>query len=178
MQALLIVDDSESSTRAVEEVRLRAWPAGVRFLVLAVAPRNRIPPPPPAMLTFLRGNWRGQRDDAGHARLLAYLAVELLKESGLEAEGKVRLGLPRRQILKEARERSADLILIGSAKISGARRILFGGDLASFLVARAPCSVEVIRTKQSAGFARIHDDRATRRDHWFLSSRPSSVVSR
>jgi hypothetical protein len=64
MKALLVVDDSQSSTRVVEEVRNTAWPVGTKFLVLAVAPRHFIPPPPAPMLTFVRGNGRGWRDEA------------------------------------------------------------------------------------------------------------------
>lgn len=178
MKALLIVDDSESSTWAVEEVQRTTWPAGAEFVVLAVVPRHSLPPPPPPMLTLLSGNWRQRRDEVGQARLLVYLVVQRLKESGLEAEGKVRLGHARRQILKEARERLADLILIGSAKISATRRLLFGGDLAAFLVERAPCSVEVIRAKQAPGPMRTHDSRPARRGHWLLSPRPHHAISR
>jgi nucleotide-binding universal stress UspA family protein len=177
MKALLIVDGTESSTRAVEEVRRTAWPVGAKFLVLAVAPRFFIPPPPASMLTILSGNWPGWRDPVSRASVLVHLAVEMLKERGLEAVGKVRVGRARRQILKEARESFADLILIGSHGISAPRRLLWGGDLASFLVARAPCSVEVIRANRTRGLARTHDRGAARGGPWLLSSRPHGVIS-
>lgn len=148
MQVLLIVDDSEASTLAVETVQQRAWPQGAKVLVLAIVPRHRLPPPPPPMLMALHANWRGRRDDAGHARALVQLVVEALKADGVEAEGKVRLGPSCAEILKEARQRSADLIVIGSSKLTLLRRFMVGGDLASSVVTRAPCSVEVIRGKQ------------------------------
>ncbi len=153
MRVLLIVDDSEDSTRAVEEVRQRHWPAGAKVLVLAVAPRHRIPPPPPPMLMVLRADLRGRRDDAGHARILVQLAVEALKTGGLVVEGKVRVGHPQMEILKEAREWSAELVVIGSPTVTRLRRFLVGGDLASSVLTRAPCSVEVIRGSRETVFA-------------------------
>ena len=153
MQMLLVVDESEDSTRAIEEVRQRPWLAGAKVLVLAVVPRHRIPPPPPPMLMVLHGDWRGLRDDAGHARALVELVVESLKTGGLEAEGKVRFGHAHAEIVKEARERSADLIVIGSSKLNLLQRFLMGSDLASSVVSRAPCSVEVIRGKQETAAA-------------------------
>jgi nucleotide-binding universal stress UspA family protein len=153
MQVVLIVDDSEASTRAVEAVQQRAWPQEAKVLVLAVVPRHRFPPPPPPMLMVLNADWRGRRDDAGHARALVQLVVEALKTDGLDAEGKVRLGHPRAEILEEARERCADVIVIGSSKVTLLRRFLIGGDLASSVVARAPCSVEVIRGKRETALA-------------------------
>ena len=153
MQVLLVVDDSEDSTRAVEAVQRRAWPQGAKVLVLAVVPRHRVPPPPPPMLMALRADWRERRDEGGHARALVELVVEALKTDGVEAEGKVRLGHSCAEILKEARERSADLIVIGSSKLTLLRRFLVGRDLASSVVTRAPCSVEVIRGKQETAFA-------------------------
>ena len=153
MQVLLIVDDSKDSTRATEEVRQRPWPAGTKVLVLAVVPRRRIPPPPPPMLMVLQGDWRWPRDDAGHARALVELVVESLKTGGLEVEGKVQFGHSHEEILKEARKRSADLIVIGSSQLTPLRRFLIGSDLASAVVSGATCSVEVIRGKQDTAAA-------------------------
>jgi nucleotide-binding universal stress UspA family protein len=117
------------------------------------------------MLMALRADWPVRRDDAGHARVLVGLAVEVLKTDGLVAEGRVRLGHPPREILKEARERSADLIIIGSSKLSLLRRLFVGGDLASSVAARAPCSVEVIREKEETALAQVnaHDGRTAAR---------------
>ena len=81
------------------------------------------------------------------------LVVEALKTDGVEVEGKVRFGHSCAEILKEARERSADLIVIGSSKLTLLRRLLVGGDLASSVATRAPCSVEVIRGKQETAAA-------------------------
>ena len=150
---LLVVDESEDSTCAIEEVRQRPRSAGAKVLVLAVVPRHRIPPPPPPMLLVLQGDSRGLRDEAGHARALVESVVESLKTGGLEAEGKVRIGHAHAEILKEARERSADLIVIGSSRLSPLQRLLMGSDLASSLASSAPCSVEVIRGKREAAAA-------------------------
>jgi nucleotide-binding universal stress UspA family protein len=148
MQVLLIIDDSEDSSRAVEAVQERRWPVGTNVLVLAVAPRRRFPPSPPPMLLALRGDWRFPRDEAARARALVQLAVETLRSSGLAAIGKVRLGHPHQEILREVRECAADLIVVGSARLTPLQRLLFGSRLASSVAMDAPCSVEVIRERR------------------------------
>lgn len=148
MKVIVSVDDSESSTRAVEAVRNRSWPAGTKFLVVAVVNRYQVPAPPSSMLRLLGTGFRGPRDRATHARVTVQLAVEELRASNLEAQGEVRMGNSRREILRAAQESAADLIVIGSPWAPGWPRALrgaWGGGLATRVSASAPCSVDVIR---------------------------------
>lgn len=147
MQVIVVIDDSEDSSRAIGEVRQREWPAGAKILVLAVVRRRFIPPPPQPMLSVVRGEPR-RANEASHARVLVQLTAASLRESGLEVEGKVRWGRAHREIVREARERAADLIVIGAARLSAPRRWLRGGEQASRVVAGAPCSVDVIRPRE------------------------------
>jgi nucleotide-binding universal stress UspA family protein len=142
MKGILVVDESETSTRAVEVVRNRKFPLGTTFLVLAVVPRHLLPPPPPPILTLLRRVSDKMPDRATHARVGVQLAVEALRSAGLKAHGEVRVGRPRQAILEAAREMSADLIVIGAPKPSWLGRFLRGGDFVSRVSAAAPCPVD------------------------------------
>lgn len=150
MKILLHIDNSPESTLALEAVGREAWPSDAEILVLAVAPRRCLPPPPPSMLEVLEGGWRGRPDETARARVSVQLAVEALKSSGLAARGKVRRGHPAAEIAEEARAWGADSIVLGAPASTSPRHVLAGGDLASSVAARAPCSVEVIRGEPTA----------------------------
>jgi nucleotide-binding universal stress UspA family protein len=144
MKILLPIDNSPESTHALEAVGRGTWPSDAEILVLAVAPRHFLPPPPPSMLEVLEGGWRGRSDETTRARVWVQLAVEALKSSGLAAHGKVRRGHPATEIAEEARAWGADSIVLGAPDGVSPRHVLAGEDLASSVAARAPCSVEVI----------------------------------
>lgn len=150
MKILLPIDNSPESTRALEAVGRGTWPSDAEILVLAVAPRHLLPPPPPSMLEVLEGGWRGRPDETAHARVSVQLAVEALKSSGLAARGKVRRGHPTTEIVNEARAWGADSIVLGAPDSESPWRHLTSEDLSSSVAARAPCSVEVIREEPTA----------------------------
>jgi nucleotide-binding universal stress UspA family protein len=143
MKILLPIDNSPESTRALEAVGRETWPSDAEILVLAVAPR-RFLPPPPSMLEVLDGGWRGKSDETTRARVWVQLAVEALQSSGLAARGKVRRGHPAVEIAEEARAWGADSIVLGAPDSKSPWGLLDSEDLASSVSARAPCSVEVI----------------------------------
>ncbi len=150
MRIILTVDDTDASTDATQAMAGRSWPPGTRVLVLAVVPRHGVPPPPPPMLMALRGDWHRPRGRVSHARVQVGLVVAAISSRGLEAEGQVRLGNSRAEILRAAHEWSADLIVVGSCGRSGLRRLFGCEDLAASLVASVPCSVRVIRGRELA----------------------------
>ena len=75
-------------------------------------------------------------------------AAEALRPSGLSVETVARDGDPRSVIVDEAKELSADLIIVGSHGYTGLKRWL-PGSVARAVVSHAPCSVEVVRRKQT-----------------------------
>ena len=89
-----------------------------------------------------------------HHKILEEM-VEDLKEAihgaehgkDLEIETKVVDGYPKEEIVREAREWDADLIVIGSHGYGNVKRFLLGS-VAQAVVAHAPCSVEVYREKE------------------------------
>jgi nucleotide-binding universal stress UspA family protein len=146
MKILLAVDGSEYSAEAVREIAARPWPPHTTVRVLsAVEPIT----PPAAELWYDAGGSleRAKQEMQRRAEQLTVGVAETLRSSGLAAETVVRDGDPRSVIVDEARDWSADLIVIGSHGYTGIKRWLLGS-VAQSVVAHAPCSVEVGRKKQ------------------------------
>ena len=61
---------------------------------------------------------------------------------------RVREGVPKDVIVEEAREWGADLIVLGSHGHGFVKRLVLGS-VAAAVVASAPCSVQVVRSKQA-----------------------------
>lgn len=146
MKILLAVDGSSHSQEAVDDVARRPWPPGSTVRVLSVIQ----PYTPPATEFVLAGSTlddirRQQTADADH---LTARAAEAVKAAGVSAETTVREGDPRSVIVDEADEWGADLIVVGSHGRTGAKRWLLGS-VAGSIVSHAPCSVEVVRKRES-----------------------------
>lgn len=145
MKILLALDDSGYSAAAVKEVAKRPWPKGTTVRVLTVVkpfPAVAIEP------------WYGAREslerideaEKKRARDLTKKAVDTLKKTGIRAQSTIRQGDPRSEVVDEAEEYRADLIVMGSHGYTGIKRLLLGS-VASSVVSHAPCSVEVVRLK-------------------------------
>jgi nucleotide-binding universal stress UspA family protein len=147
MKILLAVDGSEYSAHAVNAVLERPWPADTVIRVL-----HAIHTPTPAVV----GEIPYMGDDIAAARqenkkageeLLARVANSL-ERAKLKAETVMREGKPEFEIVEEAKEWEADLIVIGSHGYTGFKRLVLGS-VAHSVVGHAPCSVEVVRRKES-----------------------------
>jgi nucleotide-binding universal stress UspA family protein len=147
MKILLAVDSSEYSAAAIKEVAKRPWPARSTIRVLSV-----VEPYP----TIATEPWYGGRESLEsidremkrRASNLTKKTVDRLKTKELKVEAVVRTGDPSSEIVDEAHEWSADLIILGSHGYTGIKR-LFLGSVALSVVGHAPCSVEIVRLKQS-----------------------------
>lgn len=132
-RVLLATDLSGSAARAHERGREtverffgpdgRAWRS---LLVL----RYDVPMPPPLD--------RGALEEAAESGLERFLA----DRSG-QVEGRVRVGEPAREIVAEARDWPADLLVVGTHGRRGAARF-FLGSVAESVLRHAPCSALVI----------------------------------
>jgi nucleotide-binding universal stress UspA family protein len=144
MRILLAIDGSKASDAAVTEVARRPWPAGSSVRVLSVAP-SLLPAEPLAW--YAPGVELDAMEQQGrtHAASIVDGAAARLRSAGLEAETKVLLGHARAIIVEEAEAWPADLIVIGSHGHTAMHRLLLGS-VAQYVVAHAPCSVEVVRT--------------------------------
>jgi nucleotide-binding universal stress UspA family protein len=74
-------------------------------------------------------------------------AANLLAGKQLKVETVLREGKADLEIVDEARDWGADLIVIGSHGYTGLKRLVLGS-VAQSVVGRAPCSVEVARRKE------------------------------
>ncbi len=75
---------------------------------------------------------------------LDYL-LRLAYNRGVRADASVRYGTPHREITEMARERGADLIVIGKASGAGTQRLARIGSVAEHVLEYAPCPVLVVR---------------------------------
>ena len=147
MKILLAVDGSEYSQAAVGAVAARPWPPGTTVRVLsAVEP---VVPPASEVWYDAGGSLELTRQElTKQADQLTAGVAERLRAAGLTAGTAVRDGDPRSVILDEAQEWGADLIVVGSHGYTGLKRWLLGS-VAQSVVGHAPCSVEVVRRKQT-----------------------------
>ena len=147
MKILLAIDGSEHSGAAVEAVAARPWPPGTIVRVLSAV--ERVVPPATEVWYDAGGSLEQAREElTKRADQLTVGVAEKVRAAGLTAETAVRDGDPRSVIVDEAEEWDADLIVVGSHGYTGLKRWLLGS-VAQSVVSHAPCSVEVVRRKQT-----------------------------
>jgi nucleotide-binding universal stress UspA family protein len=145
MKIILAIDNSDYSAEAIREVATRTWPTNTVVRVLSVVESVT---PPAAELWYDAGGSleRVQQEMTKRLTELTTNAALKLEGKGLTVETKVREGDPRSEIVDEAGDWSADLIVMGSHGYTGIKRLLLGS-VALSVVSHAPCSVEVVRRK-------------------------------
>jgi len=154
MNVLLAVDGSEHSENAARQVASRPWPAGSSVRVLHVLPSPMLTPPdfePPSMALGAPAMWPVAAAETiaalteAASKLVTRVAGVLEREQ-LRVDTKVREGDARTEIVEEAKQWPADLIVMGSHGYTGLKRWLLGS-VAQSVLSHAPCSVEVVRTR-------------------------------
>ena len=134
------VDGSSNSAAAVSAVAMRAWPANTDVLVL-VALDVRL-----ALATPAIGDQT--TDQAGSeewVHAMADGAADELRRGGLSVEVALRHGDPKNVLLEDASAVDTDCIFLGARGHSKVQRLLLGS-VSAAVSARAPCSVEVVRS--------------------------------
>jgi nucleotide-binding universal stress UspA family protein len=143
MRILLAVDDSEHSGAAAKSVLERPWPPRSTVRVLSVA-QSYIPLPGPyGGLGAIRYE-DVEQSFLKAAQEVVERTVTQLAIRGLAIESSVKRGDARQEIVEEAKDWRADLIIVGSHGRTGVQRWLLGS-VAEHIVRHAPCSVEVVR---------------------------------
>jgi nucleotide-binding universal stress UspA family protein len=147
---LLGFDGSAAALAAVRVVRERAWMPGSEVRVVSIVDPGE--PPLSGKRSAAARKSADERDQAVRAWIGERVteAVEELRQTQLLVTSRIEQGDPKRALVAEAEEWGADCIFIGS---SGApdggmsdyveRPLL--GSVATAVVARAGCSVEVVR---------------------------------
>jgi nucleotide-binding universal stress UspA family protein len=151
-RVILGVDGSAYSEAAVKEVARRHWPEGSVVRVISVV---RLPFVPTEETRSLPDSYYSQLEKAEMEKAQNAIAGAGagLQQGGAarpEIESEVILGDARTVLLKEAARWGADLVVLGSRGLGGFKRFLLGS-VAQGVALYAPCSVEIVRSRQADG---------------------------
>lgn len=150
MRILVATDGSPHSEAAIDTVLGRPWPEGTLVRVVTAAPY----PYPLATYQWYMPEYplaKFEEESKQKAQSIADAAATRLRERGFTVDVVVRVGDARVEIVMEASDWDADLVIVGSHGYTGLRKLLLGS-VAQYVVSHAPCSVEVVRrTEESPG---------------------------
>ncbi len=122
------VDASAEAEQAVRAVGSRVWPYGTEVQLIAVDDGTS------PMFALTAG------------RMVAW-AENALSQIGLKTSVMWENGDPRRVLIDQAQAWNADSIFVGGRRFSGALERFQLGSVATALVTKAHCSVEVVRSR-------------------------------
>ena len=146
MRILLVVDDSESSVDVIESVVARAWPENAMVRVLSV------PKCVPVELHSSHDTLElAQQEMTRMAERLTSRVTDALR-ARLSADMAIRFGDPAAQILSEAHEWSANLIVVGANSFESDDP---EENVARSVFSHAPCRVEIVEQGDTAYNARF-----------------------
>jgi nucleotide-binding universal stress UspA family protein len=149
LRILVATDGSECSSRAVESVVARPWPAGSRVRVVTVVHTN-LPLVPEPFLTGAAAHFQTLEEDRQRAPVRVQAArARLASAISAAVESAVLEGDPADVIVDDASRWHADLVVVGTHGRGGLKRLVLGS-VAEGVVRRAPCSVEVVRCAEAA----------------------------
>jgi len=151
MKILLAVDDSPYSERAAQTLRALQLPSQTEVTVMTVVPEHTFLGEI-SLHMFRATTGAGKRADKAQERKAAELLkkpVEALRASGVEAESLVCRGRPAEEVIKQAREIGAHLVVIG-AKGEGDPPRFPLGSVAYQVMTHAEASVLLAREKTTS----------------------------
>ena len=139
------LDGSPGSEAAVREIARRSWPKGSEVqLIVANDPLT-----PTLVGEFVPGLAKAidesNSEDRTWIEKLLEDAARIVKPSGLAVSVKIWDGDPKRILVEAAEKWGADCIFVGSTGFSNRFERFLLGSISASVVARAHCSVEVVR---------------------------------
>jgi len=140
VKVLLATDLSAANDQAIALVQAAPWPSGSRIRVItAVEPYATFSDLAPEMIL--------QFDDLAEKKMRDGLEAlaGTLRRDGLTVESELRLGRAADEIVGEAREMGADLVIVGN-RGHGPFEATLLGSVSSNVVDRSPCPVLVARS--------------------------------
>src|SRR5690349_1421052 len=141
------VDGSTEAEQAIRTVGSRVWPHGTEVRIVTVD--ENVSPRGIAHVLPLPAEMIGSSSNEGSftkAKQMAEWAAEELGVIGLKVSVVQEKGDPRRVLIEQARAWDADSIFVGGRRFSSALERLQLGSVATALVTKAHCSVEVARS--------------------------------
>lgn len=150
VRIVLGTDGSPGAAAALDAVNARIWPGGSEVKIVAVLNTILFVTPDPTQPTIVK--WVEVSDEAQRewARKFFEVQADKLRATGLSTTVELRKGNPKKVLIEEATEWKADSIFVGAQGIRGLDRLLIGS-VSATVAARAPCSVEVVRSRSGAG---------------------------
>ena len=144
VRILLALDGSLGSGAAVHAVSTRMWPPGSEVRLTTV-----VDPPPnvPIMTQLVPSAARGAASAVHRAWVqeLVDAAAKKLRGSELIVSSKIEEGDPKSLIIANAEEWGAECIFIGASCARNSFEKFLLGSVATAVVSRAHCSVEIVR---------------------------------
>ena len=142
VRILLALDGSPGSDAAVEAVRWRMWPPETEVRITTV-----IDPSNGSILTQLGSSAGGGVTSTAHAWVQEFIdsAAKKLRGAELIVSSKVEEGDPKSLIIANAEEWGAECIFVGASYAHSSIERLLLGSVATAVVSRAHCSVEIVR---------------------------------
>jgi nucleotide-binding universal stress UspA family protein len=131
------VDGSTDAEQAVRAVGSRVWPSGTEVRIIAVDDG-----------IFATGEGHSAALSPATEQMLAW-AENALRLIGLKASVLREWGDPRRVLIDQAKAWDADTIFVGGRRFSSALQRFKLGSVATALVTKAHCTVEVVRKASS-----------------------------
>lgn len=150
VRLLLGIDGSADADTVVRAVATRSWPSGSAARIVMALDARTI-----THLVATHPTHQGQPTSGTpdiHALAQARLAEAetLLHAAGLAVTMCIQEGDPKHLLLDEAQQWEAESIFVGARGLSRIERFMLGS-VSTAITARAPCSVEVIRSAPLAG---------------------------
>jgi nucleotide-binding universal stress UspA family protein len=139
------VDGSTEAEQAIRAVGSRVWPHGTRVKIVTVD--DGVSPRRIAQILPMAAEMIGssKEEAKGKAQQMAQWAADELRFIGLNVSVVTEKGDPRRVLNDRAKAWDADSIFVGGRRFSSALERVQLGSVATALVTKAHCSVEVAR---------------------------------
>lgn len=137
------LDGSSGAARAVQAIRMRAWPDGTVMRLIAVEKELESFKDVSQGLEALVVESR--ESPPVNARLMAERASVLLLAEGLNVSVEIMQGDPLRVLIDEAREWDADCLFVGARGMEHEHEASSLGSVSTKLVTSTHCSVELVR---------------------------------
>ena len=147
MKVILALDGSPHSHEALVEFARQPWPDDTEVQILTVIhPSIPLVMEPTLVVAAAHVQQAGELRDQAPA--LVEAASTLIRDAApaIAVTTNIVEGVPADMIVQEAHDWAADLIVLGSHGYGRMRRMVLGS-VASAVVAKAPCSVQVVRAK-------------------------------
>ena len=139
------VDGSTEAEQAIRSVGSRVWPHGTEVKIVIVddgVSTGKIARVLPTAAEMIGSS---KEKAVGKAQQMAQWAADELRVIGLDVSVVTEKGDPRRVLIDQAKAWDADSIFVGGRRFSSALERFQLGSVATALVAKAHCSVEVAR---------------------------------